>query len=540
MVHSSLLGPASDGHNQGTPRPPYGTAGVPNALEPVNSGDEAAIASEARYRSLFDASPDAIILTDLQTRILMCNQQAAALWGPGSAESLIGRNAFEFIVPEDHERAMANAQKTLAVGSVHSIEYTLLREDGSRFPAELSASLIVDHQGAPQAFTAVVRDITDRKRLEAELRQSEKLRSLGVMAAGVAHHINNVLAAVLGQADLLLETTRDATTRQRLETIVRSAQDGASAVHRIKQFAYDQPSETCEQIDLARLVRDAVDATEPRWRDEASLHGRTIEVAVTAPGPVWTVGVPAELREALTNIVLNAVDALPAGGRIAVELATDAEDAVVRVTDNGTGMSDEVRGRVYDPFFTTKPLGQGTGLGLAVTYGIVHRHGGSVGVTSEPGRGTTVEIRLPAAPSAQDPGEPTVLLAPIRGLRILVVDDDPVLAEQLYAILSLDRHRVRICHSGADAISVLRDEAFDVVITDLGMPEVNGWGVASEAKACLPGAIVGLITGWADQVVDLDDRRKRCIDFVIAKPYRVQTIRETLAAAFSPRPMTGG
>jgi PAS domain S-box-containing protein len=355
------------------------------------------IESEACYRSLFDACPDAVILTDLQTRILMFNRQAAALWGPGDGEALVGRNAFEFITPEDHERAMANARKTLETGSVHSIEYTLLREDGSRFPAELSASLIVDQDGVPQAFTAVVRDITERKRLEAELRQSENLQSLGVMAAGVAHHINNVLAGVLGQADLLLETAEDEPTRQRLMTIVEAAQNGAAAVRRIKQFAYEQPTETYERLDLADVVGDVIAATAPCWTTDRE-QDQAIQVVAHLES-VDVFGGPSDLREAITNVVLNAIDALQGGGTIKVELTPREEHAVLRVTDTGIGMAREVLERVYDPFFTTKPLGEGTGLGLAIAYGIVHRHGGRIEVRSHEGRGTTAEVLLPRTPA---------------------------------------------------------------------------------------------------------------------------------------------
>ena len=491
--------------------------------------DDTPFESEAGYRNLVEASPDAIILTDLQTQILMCNSQAAALRGTGSAETLIGHNAFEFIAPEDHERAMENAQKTLETGSVHSIEFTLVKEDGSRFPAELSASLIADDEGKPQAFTAVVRDIserkraeealqrqtalyetllraqsdlgeavailqsdgrfsyvndamcemygysreelltmpssldlvspdlvpllrdrfarrlsgepvpehyelvsvtksgrrvdneisikrlgseesgqfvvlvrdiTEKKRLETDLRRSEKLGSLGVMAAGVAHHINNILARVLGQADLLLETTQQEDARRRLEIIVQAAEDGAAAVDRIKAFAYEQPTEKHEQIDLTAVVRDVIAATEPRWTKSAHGEGATIEVVTTLAEPVPVVGSPPDLREAIANVLSNAVDALSArGGRISIELTQRDRHAALRVADTGMGMSDEVLERAFDPFFTTKAPAHGTGLGLAVTYGIVRRHGGSIEMRSQEGRGTTVELFLPSARS---------------------------------------------------------------------------------------------------------------------------------------------
>jgi PAS domain S-box-containing protein len=365
----------------------------PDRGTPHIAPTDSRVESAAAYRSLFEASADAILLTDLETRILMCNPQAAVLRGTGSAQELIGRNAFEFIDPRDHARAMANAQRTLETGKVQGIEYTLIRDDGSRFPAELSAALIRDAEGTPQAFTAIVRDITDRKRLESELRQSEKLAALGVMAAGVAHHINNVLARVLGQADLLLETAEEETARARLLTIVEAAQDGAAAVRRIKQFAYEQPTETYERVDLGEVVGDVIAATAPFWPEDAT-QNRAIEVVAELES-VAVFGGPSELREAISHILLNAIDALPGGGEIMVEVAQRENQAVLRVTDTGIGMAEEVLERVYDPFFTTKPLGEGTGLGLAIAYGIVHRHGGRLEVQSHEGLGTTVELLLP-------------------------------------------------------------------------------------------------------------------------------------------------
>ena len=243
-------------------------------------------------------------------------------------------------------------------------------------------------------------------------------------------------------------------------------------------------------------------------------------------------GTITELREAVTNLVLNAVDAMPQGGSIRVQTQEEGGRAVLRVSDTGTGMSEEVRKRVFDPFFTTKPFGQGTGLGLALVYGIVERHKGEIRVLSQPGQGTTFEIELDLAEApAVEEQEPKSFAAP-RGLNILVVEDEIMLGEQLRSILSLDGHSIRVCNSGEEALDAL-DEEFDLLITDLSMPGIGGKEVAKFAKARFPRMPVGVVTGWTGDFADgqpgIPD-----IDFVVPKPYRVQTIREAVARACSP------
>jgi len=511
-----------------------GVVTVAHDVTDRRKAEEALLHQTDLYESLLKAQSDlgeGVAILDSEGRFLYANDALCEMF-EYSRDELLAMASFVQLVAPDLVDFVGNrfAQRLRGAEVPEHYDLAGLTQSGKRLELEVADKRL--QTGSGTQIIVLVRDITERKRIEAQLFQSEKLRSLGVMAAGVAHHMNNVLAGVLGQADLLLETAEDPAVRQRLQTIIQSAQEGAAAVHRVKQFAYEAPAETSEHVDLTTLLRDVVAATEPRWKGEANLEGRTIDVSIATPEPVWTVGVPSELREAVVNVVLNAVDALPLGGKISVEVSVRGKRAVLRIADNGTGMSDEVLGRVYDPFFTTKPLGQGTGLGLAITYGIVQRHGGTVEVTSESGSGTTVEILLPAAPAAEVPEQSGERDGPTRPLRILVVDDEPVLAEQLYAILALDSHRVRVCTGGAEAIVALREEQFDLVITDLGMPGINGWSVASEAKGRTPPVRVGLVTGWANASDDDGpDPSRDCVDFVIAKPYRVQMVRDAIASA---------
>lgn len=501
--------------------------------------------SETRYRAVSELTSDFAyaysVLPDGRPVGEWATEACTRMTGFTPDEIATKGGWLGLIHPEDQEIAQKRQQQ-LRSGLPDVSELRIVTKSGATRTLRIHARPVWDEeQRRTVRVYGAARDITEQKRLEAEhktlegqLQRVEKLRSLGVLAGGVAHQMNNILAAILGQADILRPDVTDPALRRRLESITRAAEDGAAAVRRIQQFARDGASLSLAPVELAGLARDVAEATAPRWRDQAQQEGRVIELTVEATQPVWVTGVASDLREALMNLVLNAVDALPSGGSIGLEVSEADGRAAVRVVDTGVGIPADVLERVYDPFFTTKPLGAGSGLGLAITHGIVQRHRGTIDIASSPHGGTTVEIRLPAiaAPEPAEP-EPEQPTAPPR--RVLIVDDEPVLVEQLRAILNLDGHEVRACSSGDEAIAVLRNERFDVVITDLGMPGANGWDVAREAKERLPNVHVGLITGWAGELDDGETLRERGADFVIAKPYRITAIREAMAAPIPER-----
>ena len=477
----------------------------------------------ALFARVVASSPDAIVLADLDEHIHHCNPATARLFGYGEAE-LVGQRVCSLLGVAS--LSALRLEEPLGAGEWNR-ELRLPRKDGSAFPAEIHVSLVHDDDGRPLGSATIVRDLTARKELETQLVQAEKLRSVGVMASGVAHQMNNTLASVVGQADLVLQTANDPETKSRMTSIIQAAEDGAAAVRRIRDFARESTPENFDPVDLAAIAHDVLETTAVRWRDQALREGRPIETSVTVNGAAWVPGSASELREAVTNLVLNAVDALPTGGHIRIDLGAEENRVVLRVEDDGTGMPLEVAQRAFDPFFTTKPFGSGTGLGLALTRGIIQRHHGTIDVRSTPGTGTTFEIRLPHAdPAAAAPEAPTA--SPTDAIRVLVVEDEPILCEQLRAILSIDGHDVRVCPGGPAGLEALQTEDYDLVITDLGMPDVDGWEIARAAKAHRPETRVALVTGWAGEVSDRSDLTERGVDCVISKPYRIQTIRDAV------------
>ncbi len=358
--------------------------------------------------------------------------------------------------------------------------------------------------------------------------QSERLRALGEMAGGVAHDFNNILAIILGRTQLALEDTGDAMVKRSLDIIERTAVDGAKTVRRLQDFARVRVDRELERVDLNELVKGALLMVEPR-RAERQVTGR-VEIGISADldkvPPVE--GNPAELREALMNIMFNAMDAMPEGGKITVKSEQQDGWVVLSISDTGIGMSEEVKRRAFDPFFSTKGA-DGLGLGLSVTYGIITRHGGNIDVDTSPGRGSTFYIRLPVARGARRRVRANNNNAhAIKNARILLADDDPEVAEVLELMLGQLGHRVTVASSGQEALTAFSPGDYDMVITDLGMPDISGRDVARAIKDIEPQIPVLLVTGWGVQL-DPREMKEMGIDGVIAKPFSKDTLSAQIA-----------
>ena len=378
------------------------------------------------------------------------------------------------------------------------------------------------------------RRLRESEALLAELRatqehlvRGETLRALGELASGAAHHLNNLLAVIMGRVELLLLKAESPALRQPLGVVIRAARDGAEVVRRIQQFARTKQVEKLEFVDLNELARDVVEMTMVRWRDTARVQGISIEV-VCEPGTIpLAVGHPASLREVITNLVLNAVDAMPSGGRIAVRTWADAGTVSLSVADNGIGIPAEILKRAREPFFTTKGL-KSTGLGLSVNSSIVQRHGGEMIIESAEGRGTTVTIRLPVnamiSTEASAPPSPEATL-----LRVLVIDDEPAVREVLAELIAFEGHTVTQAAGPQEGLARLEAGPLpDVVLTDLGMPGMTGSEVARVVKRRWPEVPVGMITGWGrDERATAE--QLAAVDFVLGKPISLDDLRENFA-----------
>jgi len=354
-----------------------------------------------------------------------------------------------------------------------------------------------------------------------QLIRTEKLRALGEMASGVAHDFNNLLASILGRAQLLLRKVEDPKLRQWLEVIERAATDGAQTVRRIQEFARIRRDQPFVPVDLNRVVKEALEVTQSRWGQEAQSQGVTIEVTTTLDPIPQIAGDPAELREALTNLVLNAVDAMPEGGTLSLTTRVEAGDVVVKVSDTGAGISEAVQRQIFDPFFTTKGP-KGTGLGLSITYGIVSRHGGLIAVESAEGQGATFSLTFPVSEAEPEPPSPPALPS-TSPVRCLVVDDDQLVLEAMGDVLTMAGHSAVLLLDGREAIARFKAEPFDLVLTDLAMPGVNGWQLARAVKDHAPLVPVLLVTGLGVELSP-EELLAQGVDAVLSKPVKLEDI----------------
>jgi GAF domain-containing protein/CheY-like chemotaxis protein len=375
-----------------------------------------------------------------------------------------------------------------------------------------------------------------------QLVRTEKLRALGEMASGVAHDFNNLLAAILGRAQLLQRYVTDAKLSGWLQVIERSAVDGAQTVRRLQEFARIRRDEPFAPVDLSAVIRDAIEMTQSRWREDALRQGLVIDVKTVLAPEALAAGDAAELREVMTNLILNAVDAMPHGGTLTLTSAVVGDTVELTVGDTGMGIPPEVKERIFDPFFTTKGP-QGTGLGLSMSYGILSRHGARITVDSEEGRGTTFRITFDRseaqATSRQDVSEEP---GPMESLRCLVVDDEESVATVLGDVLEASGHQVVVLTDGADAIARVQREAFDVVFTDLAMPRVSGWDVAHAVKSSTPGVPVFMVTGFGVELSPAERRAHGVVE-VFSKPLRIEDITRAVARVgrlAEPRPRPEG
>ena len=410
-----------------------------------------------------------------------------------------------------------------------------------------------------QLYDALQRAYDDLRQSQETVVQQERLRALGQMASGVAHDINNAISPIALYTESLLEreTTLSDRARSYLTTIQTAIHDVARTVSRMREFYRPQDSQAAlAKVELNRLISGVIELTQARWRDLPQERGAVIELHTDLMNPAPAVmGAENEIRDALTNLIFNAADAMPDGGTLTLRIATAmrqpsgerespgardggdtaSPDEVVylEVSDTGVGMDEATRRRCLEPFFTTKGE-RGTGMGLAMVYGMAKRHAAELEIDSAPGKGTTVRIVFPVAPRSAEESERQLALGlAVRPLRILIVDDDPLIIESLRETLRGDGHRVTAADGGQAGIDAFeaargRNEPFELVITDLGMPHVDGRRVAAAIKTAAINTPVVLLTGWGQRLT-AENQVPPHVDRVLNKPPRLRELRAALA-----------
>jgi two-component system NtrC family sensor kinase len=514
--------------------------------------------AELRLRSsALNAAANAIVITDPTGNVVWANPAFTALTGYAAVE-VLGKNP-RILKSGQHSPAFYQQMwETIDEGKVWQGELVNKRKDGSLYTEEMTITPVRNERGAIINFIAIKQDITARKAAEEELSRSHRqlvetlaelrraqdqaiqqasLRAMGQMAAGIAHDFNNALAPINGFSELLLNHPENLADTKKvgeyLQIINVAGNDAAGVVRRLREFGRQRETgETTTALDLPGLVRQTIEMTQPRWKNEVRAAGLTIHIATDLRKVPPIVGEEYALRELLTNLIFNAVDAMPAGGTITLGTARDGEFVCLWIRDTGIGMTAAVREHCFEPFFTTKG-DKGTGLGLAMVYGIVKRHEGKIEIETELGRGTTFTIRLPVQREQPESFVPSgVPVALTRKLHVLVVDDEPLVRDITEAFLISDGHTVETAKDGVMGLERFRAGRFDAVITDKAMPGINGEQLAVAISALAPGMPVILMSGFGDLMKTKVEKPPH-IREILSKPFTLPMMRATLARALA-------
>jgi len=361
-----------------------------------------------------------------------------------------------------------------------------------------------------------------------QLIQTEKFKAVGKLISALMHDFNNFLSIIIGRAQLLSVQTRDTNLSKHIEAIIKVSTQAADIIQRMNQFGMPMPEKEFKNLDLNQVVKEAIELTRSKWNEWAKLRGIKIDVEKSlAPlSPVF--GNPAELREVLINMVLNSIDALPKGGKISFRTWQEEENIFLSVKDNGLGMNEEVKKKIFEPFFSTKPE-KGNGLGMTVAYSIILQHNGKIAVESVEGKGTTFVIKLPFS-KVKDKEDTSKIELPAGKVRVLLIEDDEDLQGVLLEMLSEEGYEVKVGCSGTEGISFLKIEKYDVIITDLGISGMTGWDFAGEAKEISPKTPVILVTGWGDQILT-KEAKDLGVEVVLSKPIKRENLERAIARA---------
>jgi PAS domain S-box-containing protein len=522
----SRYGAREDGNN-GHHNAPRGAVCIVRDLSELRAAEAIAREQRSFLVKLIEHANDSILAFSPDGKLIWFNEQLIAHSGY-TRQELEGGDYRLFVAGDQKKLATERFSRALE-GQAQTFEMNVPRKNGDTRVMLITYTPIYD-EGRVTSVLSIARDVTEERLARERAAQADKLRALGQLAAGVAHNFNNILAAILGHAQLIKRDCTDEALAQRMEIIEQAALDGAQTVKRIQAFGSQQNESVNEVVDVNQLIKDSTTLTRTRWCDEAQARGVQYEVELDLLQIPFVRGSASELGEVFVNLILNALDAMPQGGQL--RIATEAKGGSVQatVTDSGVGMNSETCEHIFEPFFTTKGV-MGTGLGLAVSHSIIERHGGSIDAQSSPGKGTTFRIGLPTGEIdnrnvTRSPG------AEARSVNVLVVDDDQRVRDAVVGMLTMAGHHTDHAGSGQEALAKLERDRFDVVFTDLSMPEMDGWAVASEVHRRWPSVKVVLITGNALEP-EIVDGNRGLVSEVIFKPVRFDDLSSAMDQALS-------
>lgn len=475
-------------------------------------------------QAIVEGLEEGVMLEDDRGHITYINPKMEELSG-FSYREILGKHWSELFSHKSYDLALEETKKR-RFGLSSRYEALIVHKSGDEKPMFISARPIFS-DGKLVSVLSAFSDIGELKKLEMKMVKNARLSALGEMSGGVAHDFNNVLGAILGRVQLIQRRISDPEVAEGLKVIEKAALDGAETVKRIQNFTRTRTGEQFTAIDLNEIIEDAISITRSRWKEEMEAKGLVIRIDKDLQSLPTTAGNPGELREVFTNLIFNAIDAMPDGGFIRFTSFCKNNNIYISVEDNGSGIDKELIDKIFDPFFTTKGV-KGNGLGLSVSYGIITRHQGEIIVKSTVGHGSVFTIKIPVvqsyyvipAPKEKPERKPC-------SLKIVVIDDDAALRNLLAEILEISGHFVLKAATGMEGLEIVKRENPHIVFTDLGMPSMSGWDVVKEVRLLFPDKPVVMVTGWGEQL-DKEKLKKFGVDTIIAKPFQIDKINETV------------
>lgn len=489
-------------------------------ISELRRAEEEGSKNRAFLASLADLAPDEIYTLDTEGHFTWMNRRAEV--DSGFTRSVLLGQDFSMIVAAESEAEANSAVQCTLGGAEQQFEVRVICTDGRVRCMEAHTSPLW-RDGSITGVMVFMSDITERKLAQALAARSDKLRALGELSAGVVHNLNNSLTVIQGRAQLLLMRSAEESNKKSLEVITQAVSDCSQTLRRLLDFSRRETARHPVPVDLSELIASSVEIARPKWQAAAAERTGSIDVRFDAPAPAFTRGDSSELREVVLNLIFNAVDAMPQGGTIEAGTRVEGQTARFWIADTGAGMPSEVVARIFEPFYTTKGE-RGTGLGLSASHGIIENHGGDIDVISKPGKGTRFEVILPLHEASLP-----VMAAPVapagsnKAARVLVVEDEEKVRVLLNDAFRAEGHDVTEATTGAEALKQLDKNEFDLMVCDLGLPELSGLHVARWVKEFRPDLPVIIATGFAEMIEE-EDYTKARIDDVIRKPYALADV----------------
>jgi len=508
-------------------------------LEEVNKNLESLVkartlqlaTSEKKFRTLVEKASDIIFSLTSDGIFNYVSPNWKEILGHEIKE-VQGQNFLKFIHPEDINKVSSCMLDFNTTGkSKNYCEYRVKHKNGEWRWHVTTLTPQYNDEKKINSFIGIAHDISERKKAENAIIESQRLSAIGEMASAVAHDFNNSLQIIFGNLDVvMLDKNIPPQIKNHLDTIKTSATDASARVQLLQRFSGKKQSSTrYYKVDLNKIVKDVVIQSRPLWKDRQEEKGIEIIIETKYADIPSSVGNEGELRSVVYNLVKNSVEAMPYGGTIFLETGKGENGIFVRITDTGTGMDEETKTRVFQPFFTTKGFEIGRGLGMSGAYSIIQEHKGELKILqSSLGKGTTIEVLLPFYDDDQIPDETKTINEFTGTARILWVDDEPMIREIASELLDALGHKGTMVSSGMEALEMLDKEDFDLVITDIGMPKMSGWQLSDKIYEKYNGKIkIAALTGWGNQF-DEGEKNEHNIDFVLTKPIKINELKSLI------------